>query len=146
LFIGVPRETASGEKRVALVPEVVPQLVRAGHRVIVERDAGMRAGFTDEAYSSAGAWIVESAQEIYSDAQMILKVQRPGREENSGEAELDMLKEGTVLIGLLQPGADPALFQQLAERGIIACSMELVPRPTRAQMMDALSSQSTDAG
>jgi NAD(P) transhydrogenase subunit alpha len=146
MLIGVPREIASGEKRVALVPEVVPQLVRAGHRVIVERDAGMRAGFTDEAYSGAGAGIVESPQEIYSDAQMILKVQRPGRDENSGEAELDMLKEGTVLIGLLQPGADPALFQQLAERGIIACSMELVPRTSRAQMMDALSSQSTVAG
>src|SRR6478672_8517050 len=146
MLIGVPREIASGEKRVALVPEVVPQLVRVGHRVIVERDAGMRAGFTDEAYSAAGAGIVESAQEIYSDAQMILKVQRPGRDENSGEAELDMLKEGTILIGLLQPGSDPALFQQLAERGVIACSMELVPRTTRAQMMDALSSQSTVAG
>src|SRR6478672_3016736 len=146
MLIGVPREIASGEKRVALVPEVVPQLVRVGHRVIVERDAGMRAGFTDEAYSAAGAGIVDSAQEIYSEAQMILKVQRPGRDENSGEAELDMLKEGTVLIGLLQPGADPALFQQLAERSIIACSMELVPRTTRAQMMDALSSQSTVAG
>jgi NAD(P) transhydrogenase subunit alpha len=77
---------------------------------------------------------------------MILKVQRPGREEASGEAELDLLKEGTVLIGLLQPSGDPALFQQLAERKIIACSMELVPRTTRAQMMDALSSQSTVAG
>jgi NAD(P) transhydrogenase subunit alpha len=77
---------------------------------------------------------------------MILKVQRPGREEASGEAELDLLKEGTILIGLLQPSGDPALFQQLAERKIIACSMELVPRTTRAQMMDALSSQSTVAG
>jgi NAD(P) transhydrogenase subunit alpha len=77
---------------------------------------------------------------------MILKVQRPGREEASGEAELDLFTEGTVLIGLLQPSGDPALFQQLAERKIIACSMELVPRTTRAQMMDALSSQSTVAG
>jgi NAD(P) transhydrogenase subunit alpha len=77
---------------------------------------------------------------------MILKVQRPGREEATGEAELDLLTEGSVLIGLLQPSGDPALFQQLAERKIIACSMELVPRTTRAQMMDALSSQSTVAG
>src|SRR5437667_3405106 len=77
---------------------------------------------------------------------MLLKVQRPGREESSGEAELDMLREGTVLIGLLQPSGDPALCQQLAERKIIACSMELVPRTSRAQMMDALSSQSTVAG
>jgi NAD(P) transhydrogenase subunit alpha len=128
------------------VPEVVSQLTRAGHRVVVEHDAGMRAGFTDDAYRTAGSNLVDTAPEIYSSAEMVLKVQRPGREESSGEAELDMLREGTVLIGLLQPSADPALFQQLAERKIIACSMELVPRTTRAQMMDALSSQSTVAG
>jgi NAD(P) transhydrogenase subunit alpha len=146
MLIGVPRETASGERRVALVPEVVQQLARAGHRVIIERDAGLRAGFTDEAYQTAGAEIADSATEIYASSQMILKVQRPGLTAGTGEAELDMLKEGTVLIGLLQPASDPALFQQLAERRIISCSMELVPRTTRAQMMDALSSQSTVAG
>jgi len=146
MLIGVPRETASGERRVALVPEVVQQLARAGHRVIIERDAGLRAGFTDEAYQTAGAQIADGATEIYAISQMILKVQRPGLTAGTGEAELDMLKEGTVLIGLLQPASDPALFQQLAERRIISCSMELVPRTTRAQMMDALSSQSTVAG
>jgi len=146
MLIGVPREIASGERRVALVPEVVPQLTRAGHRVVIEHDAGLRAGFIDDAYRAVGCALVETAREIYSTAKMILKVQRPGREESSGEAELDMLTEGTVLIGLLQPSGDPALFQQLAERQIISCSMELVPRTTRAQMMDALSSQSTVAG
>ena len=145
MLIGVPREIASGERRVALVPEVVSQLTRAGHRVVVERGAGIRAGFTDEAYRSAGCDLADSAEEIYSTAQMILKVQRPGRAD-AGEAELDQMKEGSVLIGLLQPSGDPALFQQLAERQIVACSMELVPRTTRAQMMDALSSQSTVAG
>ncbi len=145
MLIGVPREIASGERRVALVPEVVSQLTKAGHRVVVERGAGLRAGFTDEAYRAAGCDLADSAGEIYSTAQMILKVQRPGRDE-AGEAELDQMKEGSVLIGLLQPSGDAALFQQLAERGIIACSMELVPRTTRAQMMDALSSQSTVAG
>jgi NAD(P) transhydrogenase subunit alpha len=113
---------------------------------MIERDAGLRAGFTDEAYRAVGCEIVDSAADIYSTAQMILKVQRPGREENSGEAELDMMTEGTILIGLLQPAGDPALFQQLAERNIVALTMELVPRTTRAQMMDALSSQSTVAG
>ena len=145
MLIGVPREIATGERRVALVPDVVSQLTKAGHRVVVERGAGLRAGFTDEAYRTAGCDLADSAGEIYSTAQMILKVQRPGREE-AGEAELDQMKEGTVLIGLLQPSGDPALFQQLAERRIVACSMELVPRTTRAQMMDALSSQSTVAG
>ena len=146
MLIGVPREIARGERRVALVPDVVAQLTRAGHRVIVERGAGQRAGFTDEAYRAAGCDLADVPAEIYSSAQMILKVQRPGREEAGGEAELNLLKEAAILIGLLQPSGDPALFQQLAERKIIACSMELVPRTTRAQMMDALSSQSTVAG
>jgi NAD(P) transhydrogenase subunit alpha len=145
MLIGVPREIASGERRVALVPEVVSQLTKAGHRVVVERGAGQRAGFTDEAYRAAGCDLADSAGEIYSTAEMILRVQRPGTDE-AGEAELDQMKAGSVLIGLLQPSGDPALFQQLAERRIIACSMELVPRTTRAQMMDALSSQSTVAG
>ena len=146
MLIGVPREIASGERRVALVPEVVPQLTRAGHRVMIERDAGLRAGLPDDAYRTAGCDVVDGPSDIYAGADMILKVQRPGREESSGQAELDLMKSGTVLIGLLQPSGDPALFQQLAERGIIACSMELVPRTTRAQMMDALTSQSTVAG
>jgi NAD(P) transhydrogenase subunit alpha len=146
MLIGVPKEIATGERRVAIVPEVVPLLTRAGHRVVVERGAGQRAGFTDEAYKAVGADVVDTPEQIYSTAQMILKVQRPARAESSSEAELDMLTKGTVLIGLLQPSGDPALFQQLADRDIIACSMELVPRTTRAQMMDALSSQSTVAG
>jgi NAD(P) transhydrogenase subunit alpha len=145
MLIGIPREIANGERRVALVPEVVSQLTKAGHRVVVERGAGLRAGFTDEAYRAAGCDLADSAKEIYSTAGMILKVQRPARSE-AGEAELDEMTDGSVLIGLLQPSGDPALFQQLAERRIIACSMELVPRTTRAQMMDALSSQSTVAG
>jgi H+-translocating NAD(P) transhydrogenase subunit alpha len=146
MLIGVPREIASGERRVALVPEVISQLTRAGHRVVIQRDAGKRAGFTDDAYRTAGCDLADSAAEIYGSAQMILKVQRPGRDEASGEAELDMLRPGTVLVGLLQPSGDPSLFRQLAERQIIACSVELVPRTTRAQMMDVLSSQSTVAG
>ena len=146
MLIGVPKEIATGERRVAIVPEVVPLLTRAGHRVVIERGAGQRAGFTDDAYKAVGADVVDTPEQIYSTAQMILKVQRPARAESSGEAELDMLVKGTVLIGLLQPSGDPALFQQLADRDIIACSMELVPRTTRAQMMDALSSQSTVAG
>src|SRR3954468_10580028 len=112
MLIGVPREIARGERRVALVPEVAPQLIRAGHRIAVEREAGLTAGFTDDAYRAAGCEIVGSGAEIYSTAQMVLKVQRPGRFDGSGEAELDLFQEGSVLIGLLQPSSDPALFQQ----------------------------------
>ncbi|MGH7603579.1 MAG: Re/Si-specific NAD(P)(+) transhydrogenase subunit alpha [Gemmatimonadaceae bacterium] len=146
MLIGVPREIARGERRVALVPDVAPQLIRAGHRIVVERQAGLRAGFTDEAYRSAGCDLADTGPEIYSSAQMVLKIQRPGRDEANGEAELDLFHEGAVLIGLLQPSGDPSLFLRLAERKIVACSMELVPRTSRAQMMDALSSQSTVAG
>src|SRR5688572_16957679 len=146
MLIGVPREIAPGERRVALVPDVVQQLTRAGHQVIVERGAGMRAGFTDEAYRAAGCDLADNAGEIYDKANLVLKVQRPGVESTSTRPELEMLKPGTALIGLLQPSGDPALFERLAGRDIMAFSMELVPRTTRAQMMDALSSQSTVAG
>jgi NAD(P) transhydrogenase subunit alpha len=148
MLIGVPREIATGERRVALVPEVVQQLTRAGHRVIIQRDAGLRAGFTDEAYRGVGCDLADSPAEIYAKAQLVLKVQRPTMDTSpgGGHSEVDMLTAGTVLIGLLQPSADPAFFARLAERDVIACSMELVPRTTRAQMMDALSSQSTVAG
>lgn len=138
--IGVPKEIVAGERRVALVPEVVPALIRAGNTVTVEKDAGFSAGFTDEAYRAAGAVVADSATGAYAAADMILKVQRPSTEETA------KIAAGAVLVGLLQPSGDRALFEQFATRGIVACSMELVPRTTRAQMMDALSSQSTVAG
>jgi NAD(P) transhydrogenase subunit alpha len=146
MLIGVPREIASGERRVALVPDVVQQLTRAGHRVTIERGAGLRAGFTDEAYRAVGCDLADTPEEIYRTAQLVLKVQRPAIDDAEGRSEFDALAPGSVLIGLLQPSGDPTLFARLAERSIIALSMELVPRTTRAQMMDALSSQSTVAG
>jgi NAD(P) transhydrogenase subunit alpha len=138
--VGVPSEITAGEKRVALVPEVIPQLVRAGHTVTVQAGAGFRAGFPDEAYEAAGAAIVPEAAGVFTGSEIVLKVLRPTAD------ELAMLEGGTTLIGLLQPAGDPAIFRDLAVRGINAMSMELVPRTTRAQMMDALSSQSTVAG
>jgi NAD(P) transhydrogenase subunit alpha len=139
--LGVPRETVPGEKRVALVPEVVPQLLKMGHNVAVETGAGLRAGFPDEAYTAAGAHIAGDSASVYANAEMILKVLRPDM-----DLELGSINSGTVLIGLLAPSGDPEFFQRVAERNITALSMELVPRTTRAQMMDALSSQSTVAG
>src|SRR5687767_7119639 len=146
MLIGVPREIAPGERRVALVPDVVQQMTRAGHQVVVERGAGRAAGFTDEAYTGAGCDLADRAEDVYRNAALILKIQRPLASTPSDRPELDMLKSGSALIGLLQPSGDPQLFAQLAERNITAFSMELVPRTTRAQMMDALSSQSTVAG
>lgn len=142
--LAVPKEIVPGEKRVALVPEVIPQLLKIGHTVAVEAGAGMRAGFTDEAYAAAGATVVPDARSAYAGAGMILKVLRPAP--LGPEHELDLISADTVLIGLLQPAGDASFFQSAAERGITTLSMELVPRTTRAQMMDALSSQSTVAG
>ncbi len=147
--IGVPRETMPGESRVALTPDVVPQLMRSGHQVLVERGAGDRAGFTDESYRVAGAQMVDDPATLYAAAEMILKIQRPSTSqsgERDGRSELESINEGAVLIGLLQPGGDPEFFRLAAARRVTALSMELVPRTTRAQMMDALSSQSTVGG
>ena len=141
MHLAVPTEIAPGEKRVALVPEVIPQLLKSGHTVAVQSGAGLRAGFTDDAYAAAGAAVMHDVGAVYSNAEMILKVLRP-----HVERELPGIASGSVLIGLLQPAGDPEFFQHAADRGITALSMELVPRTTRAQMMDALSSQSTVAG
>src|SRR5687768_6650809 len=138
--VAVPSEIAAGEKRIAVVPDVLPQLLRAGHTVTVQAGAGLRAGFADEAYAEAGASVIPEAARVYAGSEMVLKVLRPTPE------ELPMLDSGTTLIGLLQPAGDPAIFRDLANRGVNALTMELVPRTTRAQMMDALSSQSTVAG
>jgi NAD(P) transhydrogenase subunit alpha len=144
--IAVPREVAAGERRVGLTPDVIAQLLGAGHKIMVERAAGEAAGFQDEAYASAGAQIIEDAATLYAAADMVIKVQRPGTGDSGERNEIALMNEGTALIGLLQPAGDPQFFQRLAERRITAFSMELVPRTTRAQMMDALSSQSTVAG
>ncbi len=134
--IGVPREIAAGERRVALVPEVVAKLVQAGHEVLVQRGAGGAASFEDEAYAEAGAELVDSPW----DADAVVKVQKPSAE------EIDRLRKGTVLIGFLQPLTDREGVDLLAERGVVAFAMESIPRITRAQPMDALSSQATVSG
>ena len=144
--IAVPREIAPGERRVALTPDVIPQLVGAGHKILLERGAGDAAGFQDEAYRAAGAQLIDDAPTLFAAAEMILKIQRPATGATETVDELALINEDAVLIGLLQPGGDAEFFRRAAERRITALSMELVPRTTRAQMMDALSSQSTVAG
>ncbi|MCS7045491.1 MAG: Re/Si-specific NAD(P)(+) transhydrogenase subunit alpha [Gemmataceae bacterium] len=137
MIVGVPREVVSGERRVALVPELVPKLTKAGLEVVVERGAGAAAGFADAEYAEKGAGL-ESA--VWACADVILKVQPPTL------AEIDQLRAGACLIGFLQPYVNVEGIQALAARRVTAFAMELMPRITRAQPMDALSAMSTIAG
>ncbi len=138
--IAVPSETTADEARVALVPESVAKLVKAGARVIVQRGAGDRAGFPDDAYVKAGATLAADAAAAFADAAVVVHVRRPTAQEAA------LLREGTVLIALLQPSASADLFAALAARKVSALALERVPRITRAQSMDVLSSQSTASG
>ncbi|MEO8200331.1 MAG: Re/Si-specific NAD(P)(+) transhydrogenase subunit alpha [Gemmatimonadota bacterium] len=138
--IAVPRETAPGENRVALVPDSVARLVKAGYAVTVETGAGVAATLPDGLYAGAGGAIAADFASTCRAADIVLKVQRPS------EAEVAMLSEGTILVGFMQPSASATLFQSLASRRITGLAMELVPRITRAQSMDALSSQANIAG
>src|SRR5881392_760892 len=134
--VGVPRETTAGERRVALVPETVKRLTGSGFEVIIERGAGKSASFPDPAYEQAGAALVDDAY----TGEAVAKVQPPA------SAEADRLRSGQVLIGFLQPLTDREGIERLGERGVVAFAMESIPRITRAQAMDALSSQATVSG
>jgi NAD(P) transhydrogenase subunit alpha len=134
--VGVPKETAQGERRVALVPEVVERLVQSGFEILVEPGAGEAATYQDSAFVDAGAQVGEGAWG--SDA--VVKVQKPS------EPEAGRLHDGQVLIAFLQPLTDREGIERLASRGVVAFAMESIPRITRAQPMDALSSQATVAG
>jgi len=136
--IGVPKETAAGEARVALVPEVVAKLTGQGLEVVVEKGAGAAAAFTDAAYKEAGATLAGAKEAL--GAEIVAKVAKPSA------AELKLLKKDAVLIGFLQPLTDQKGIDALAKQGVVGLAMESVPRITRAQSMDALSSQATVAG
>ncbi len=135
--IGVPRETAPGERRVALVPDVVSRLTSSGFDVLVESGAGDEAAFPDSEYAEAGATIVDG---VLGQAEGVVKVRKPSPE------EAGRLRQGDLLIGFLEPLTDPDGIARLAEAGVVAFAMESIPRITRAQPMDALSSQATVAG
>ncbi|WP_287373045.1 Re/Si-specific NAD(P)(+) transhydrogenase subunit alpha [Oceanithermus sp.] len=138
--IAVPKEEAPGERRVALVPEVAGKLVRQGHAVAVESGAGVGAHYLDDAYEKVGAQLVEKRTELLGGAQIVLKVQPPT------EDEIDALPEGAVLIGFMYPHRYPERVAKMRDKKLTVFAMELVPRITRAQAMDALSSQATVAG
>ena len=140
LTIGVPRETFAGEKRVAAVPEVVEKLIKLGFTVTVESGAGRGAQFDDDAYVAAGASIAATASELYARADVVFKVRGPSSE------EVAALRSGSTLISFLWPAQNPALLQQLAARSLTVLAMDSVPRISRAQKMDALSSMANIAG
>ena len=133
--IGVPKETAAGERRVALVPETVGKLTGGGFEVIFERGAGEAASFPDSAFEDAGARLGD-----WAEADAVARVQKPTAD------EVTRLRDGQVLIGFLQPLTDREGIERLASQGVVAFAMESIPRITRAQSMDALSSQATVSG
>jgi H+-translocating NAD(P) transhydrogenase subunit alpha len=144
--VGIPKEIASNEKRVALVPEAVGTVAKAGTEVLVEVGAGEGAYIPDRAFEKAGATLVPDARALLSQAEVVLKVQAPVLNTALGSHEVELMQEGAVLITFLQPQSDPDLVKRLAERKITSFSMDRIPRIARAQKMDALSSQSTVAG
>ncbi len=138
--IAVPRETRPGERRVALVPEVVARLVKQGVEVVVERQAGAAAYQDDAAYESVGARLHDGGPGLFADCRLVLRVTAPD------PGELAAYPQGCILVALLQPHSHPEVVAALRDRGITSFAMELLPRISRAQSMDALSSQATVAG
>ncbi len=138
--VATPKETAADERRVALVPDTATKLIAAGLQVSVEAGAGAGAYLPDDAYASAGVTVVDGAGETLRDADAVLKVQAPST------AEVQLLPSASVLISFLQPATQADVVRALAKQGVTAFSLELVPRISRAQSMDALSSQASAAG
>ena len=138
--VGVPKEIVPNERRVALSPDIVKKLIDAGAEVLVEKGAGEAASLLDSMYQEAGCKIVGDAASLFKDSDVILKIQKPASE------ELDIMKEGEVLIALLQPLVNHDLMKKLAQKKITSFSMDAIPRIARAQRMDVLSSMSSIAG
>ena len=143
-IVGVPRETFPGETRVALVPQLVPVLIRAGFDVAIESCAGDAAGYPDEAYLAHGASLASRDEVLASD--VLLQVRTLGANPDAGRLDLDRLHPGQVVIGLGEPLVAAGSLAELAHHGAVVFAMELIPRIARAQSMDVLSSQSTIAG
>jgi NAD(P) transhydrogenase subunit alpha len=139
MHIAVPTESSPGELRVAITPDSVARLTKAGHAIRVQSGAGARAGFPDASYESVGATIA-AGESVYDGAELVCRVQPPSPD------EIAAMPQGVALLSLLNPGRNSPLLAALAARGVTALALELVPRITRAQSMDVLSSQSTVAG
>ena len=138
--IGIPREIYEGEKRVAIVPKMATQLLKEGHEVFIEANAGEGAYFTDIEYDRIGAIIVENAQLLYSEVNVIMKVQPPQRE------EVEMMRDSSIYIGFLSSVLDDEFLNLINKKSITSFAMEFIPRISRSQSMDALSSMASIAG
>ncbi len=146
MIVGIPSETFPGERRVATIPAVVPALTAAGLEVLVEAGAGESAGFQDADYANKGARLATDRQQVFTEAETILQVRTLGANPTAGRSDLGRLRSGQTIIGFSEPLSEPASAGELAGLGVTAFSMELIPRITRAQSMDALSSMATIAG
>ena len=146
MIVGVPVELHPDERRVALVPTSVPTLTRAGLEVLIEKGAGENAGFPDAAYEGQGARLISERSSLFDSADVFLGVNGWRANPDAGEADLQLIRSGQVVLGLLNPLGDPKSAQELAEKGLTAFSLELLPRISRAQPMDVLSSMATLAG
>ena len=146
MIVGVPRESFPDERRVALVPLVVPNLTKAGFDVVVESGAGTSAGYPDGEYAAKGAKIVESRGDVFRAADIVAQVLCYGSNDKTGKADVPLYRQGQVLVGFLRPLGSIETIQEIASKGVTSFSVELMPRSTRAQSMDALSSMATICG
>src|SRR5574341_1389715 len=144
--IGVPKEIFPGEQRVALAPAVLPSLTKAGCEILVEAGAGQAAFFPDAAYVEKGARITASRSELFASTDVVFQVLCHGANDKTGRDDLPLLRPGQILIGFFRPLGSPETVQEVAATGATAFAVELMPRITRAQYMDALSSMATVAG
>jgi NAD(P) transhydrogenase subunit alpha len=146
MIVGVPRETYPGERRVALVPMVIPNLAKAGMEIIIEAGAGVESGFPDAEYAAKGAKIVRDRAQVFASADIIVQMLSYGSNDQTGRADLPLFHRNQVLIGFLRPMGSLETIQEIATAGVTSFSVELMPRTTRAQSMDALSSMGTICG
>jgi NAD(P) transhydrogenase subunit alpha len=148
MIIGIPKEIMQGEKRVSAIPETVKKMVDSGASVLFEKGAGVGSHYLDESYEQAGAQLIADVEDIFSQADVILKVKEPQFNYEKNKHELDMMHEDQYLITFIHPASPPnhQMVKHMAERGIIGLTLDGVPRISRAQAMDALSSMSACAG
>lgn len=146
MLIGVPKESYPGERRVALVPLVVPNLIKAGFSVAIESGAGVEAGYPDALYAEKGAKVLPDRRAIFGQAEIVVQVLCYGSNDQTGKADLSLMRRGQALIGFLRPLGSVDVLQEIARTGVTSFSVELMPRTTRAQSMDALSSMGTICG